>query len=188
MNILYIWNILDHDLIRTKKHIFEKIYRQHLCKVIYFAQGYLGTRCEAEGVAQEVFITLWEKIDELDLDRDILPYLLILTRNKSLNLLKSKKEQYFKHSTIQAEKYMVNCISIESADSSIIEAELHSVMARSLLKMSPRVRKTFLLNRNRNMKYEEIARLEGISVKTVEYRIMSALRIFRQHYRDFISV
>lgn len=181
---MYIWDILT-GLNDDKRHIFEQIYTLYLCKVIYFAQSYLGSRSDAEGIAQEVFITVWEKRNELDLERDMFSYLMILTRNKCLNRLKSKKGKHLEYSSPQLEKEHINYTALESADSALLENELNHIVVKSLREMSPRVRKTFLLNRNKQLKYEEIAKLEGISVKTVEYRIMSALRIFRQYYKAF---
>lgn len=171
-----------------KRYIFEQIYTLYLCKVIYFAQSYLGNRSDAEGIAQEVFITVWEKRDELDLEKDMFSYLMILTRNKCLNRLKSKKDKCLEYSSVQLEKESINYLALESADSAILQNELNDIVVRSLRQMSPRVRKTFLLNRNKQLKYEEIAKLEGISIKTVEYRIMSALRIFRQYYKAFVKI
>lgn len=183
-----IFGIFSTDLTDIKRHTFEQIYTKYLCKVIYFAQSYLGNRSDAEGVAQEVFITVWEKRNELNLEKDMFSYLMILTRNKCLNRLKSKKEKCLEYDSPQLEKETINYISLESADSAILETELNEIMVRSLREMSPRVRRTFLLNRNENLKYEEIARKEGISVKAVEYRMMSALRIFRQYYKAFVKI
>ena len=54
--------------------------------------------------------------------------------------------------------------------------------------MKDSVRETFHLSRFRNMTNEEVARELGISVKTVEYRMSSALRILKKNLRDFIQI
>lgn len=181
------FEIFYKDLERYTKHIFEQIYNENRKEVIYFAQYYLNSKEEAEGVAQEVFIILWNKMEELNLEKDILPYLITLTRNKCLNILSSKKKQFIKYSSVQVEKNEINYISLDSADSSMIAAELNSILERTLEEMSPKVKKVFLLSRNENLKYSDIAKLEGVSVKTIEYRMMSALRVFRQNCKGFFN-
>ena len=54
--------------------------------------------------------------------------------------------------------------------------------------MKEPVRSAFHLSRFCNMTNEEVAKELGISVKTVEYRISSALRILKKNLRDFIPV
>lgn len=168
------------------RHKFETIYQSERGKVIFFAQHYLGNRDEAEEVAQEVFMSVWNKIEELDLEKNMFPYLITLTRNRCLNILREKKNYSLNYSAGQIEKFAIHYSSLESADSSMIAAELNAILGHSLDKMPPKVRKAFLLSRN-GIKYEEIAAMEGVSVKTIEYRMMSALRVFKQNCKDFLN-
>lgn len=154
--------------------------------MIFFAQHYLGNREDAEGVAQEVFMTVWNKRDDLDLEKNIFPYLITLTRNRCLNILREKKNHSLEYSSEQIEKFAIHYSSLESADSSMMAAELNAILGHSLDKMPPKVKRAFLLSRN-GIKYEEIAAMEGVSVKTIEYRMMSALRVFKQKCKDFLN-
>lgn len=51
--------------------------------------------------------------------------------------------------------------------------------------MAPKTKEFFQLSRYRCKKNDEIAGIMGVSVKTVEYRIMSALRILRKNLKDY---
>lgn len=67
------------------------LYSQHIRPVFAFALTQLGTRSDAEDVAQEAFIALWEARHRIELFGDsILPWLLATARFKSLNLRRAK--------------------------------------------------------------------------------------------------
>lgn len=165
---------------------FEEIYAAHLHKVRFVAFNYLGSKAEAECVAQEIFITLWNRIEEIDLGQPTLPYLITLTRNRCLNILKARKAKYREKFTNQAIMDAINIQAIERTDAAILSQELKTQIEASLQKMSPTVRETFLLHRNKELKYSEMADHYGVSVKTIEARMMSALRILRKGCKEFL--
>lgn len=65
---------------------FDALYRRHVTVVYRHAYSLLGTRREAEEVAQDVFVTLWNKIGSVRIvDRSLLPWLLTTSRYLCLN-------------------------------------------------------------------------------------------------------
>ena len=52
-------------------------------------------------------------------------------------------------------------------------------------KMPEITRKIFIMNRDENMTYEEIAESTGLSVKKVEYNMVKALKQFRNKLSIF---
>lgn len=52
-------------------------------------------------------------------------------------------------------------------------------------KMPEMTRKIFIMNRDENMTYEEIAETTGLSVKKVEYNMVKALKQFRSKLSIF---
>ena len=46
--------------------------------------------------------------------------------------------------------------------------------------MPPKTKEAFMLNRFRNKTYSEIAQIQNVSEKNIEYRISSALKILRK--------
>ena len=168
--------------------IFEEIYNQHLLKIIFFANHYLGNKEEAECVAHEVFITLWNKLPDLDLTKEVLPYLITITKNKCLNIIKARrvKTKYKEEAKAIFDIDSVHCYALEEPVSRLYSSDLERIINRSLAQMTKAVRGTFMLSRYKKMSYEEISTLEGITQKAVEYRIMSALRILRKNCKDYL--
>jgi len=137
-------------------------------------------------VAHEVFITLWNKMADIDLTKAILPYLITITKNKCLNIIKARKvrAKYKEHHIMD----LVHCVALEEPVSRLYSFDLETIIKESLNQMTKTVRDTFILSRYRKMSYAEISKLEGISIKAVEYRIMSALRVLRKKCKDYLPV
>lgn len=64
--------------------------------------------------------------------------------------------------------------------------EVKKCISKSLSQMNSNTAETFMLSRFKGMKNAEIAEHSKISIKTVEYRLMSALRILRNNLKEFI--
>ncbi|MDD2584588.1 MAG: sigma factor [Bacteroidales bacterium] len=84
----------NHNTIEQElKRKFEEVFRENLHKVQFIARHYLKDFDASKDVAQEVFSTLWQKRQEINFSRPILPYLSVLTKNRCLNILKNQKIQ-----------------------------------------------------------------------------------------------
>jgi RNA polymerase sigma factor (sigma-70 family) len=67
---------------------FERLYEEHIDSVYRCALQMLRNVSEAGDIAQEVFILAWVKRTKIRVvDRSVLPWLLVTTRNLSLNKL-----------------------------------------------------------------------------------------------------
>ena len=65
---------------------FEALYQRHVTVVYRHAYSLLGSRREAEEIAQDVFVTLFTKIATVRIvDRSLLPWLLTTSRYLCLN-------------------------------------------------------------------------------------------------------
>ncbi len=171
------------------KIFFEKIYTLHLHKVQFFAYNFLHDYELAKSIAHDTFVSIWENWDSIDFERDPLPYILTLTKNKCLNILrKNKVEQKFQNFSKYAyDKESLNYLALkDSSATKLYSKEIESILSHSMSKMPEKIKQTFCMSRFDNMKYEEIANLLGISVKTVESRMMSALKILRVNFKDYL--
>lgn len=172
------------------KRLFEEIYTHHYHKVRYFAYHYLYDDEEATDVAQEVFVALWESLDKVDLERDIVPFLMTLARNKCMNILKHREVmRKYENLSTKAELDSLNNATLNDLTASCLySTEVEKLFARSLEEMPQKTKEIFLLNKVQGLKYKEIADKEGISLKLVEYRMMSAFRILRKKLKDYFEV
>lgn len=168
--------------------LFEDIYRRHFKKVVYFAFRYLNDQEKAHNIAQDVFLALWGQMDILDQKGDVLPYLFIMTKYRCLNWLrKEKQHEKFKSNTLTDYDISITALTDESS-TSLYQTEIEVLVNEALKKMPDKVKETFVLSRFKNLKNKDIATLQSISVKTVEYRISFAFRVLRKILKDYVSI
>lgn len=128
----------------------------------------------ATDIAQETFIRVWEKRDKLRSDH--LKALLYKIANDffvSSYRKKQTREDYARY---------VRCSDLgESPHEQMMYGELKKKYGKVLSEMPETQRTAFLLNRNDELSYAEIAIRLQISVKAVEKRISGALQLLRKN-------
>lgn len=169
---------------------FEQMYISYFHKIKSFCIGYLKDEEESKCIAQEVFVIVWNNRENLVFTDDLLPYLFILAKNQALNILKKKKsrQKHMDHDLRQKRESLNYSALKDTTISTLYSKEIDRLVGNALKKMPESVSSTFLLSRLKNLKYEEIASLQGISVKTVEYRMMFALRVLRKILIDYLPI
>lgn len=173
-----------------KKLVFEELYIKHYYKVLHFAFQYLNDAVMAESVAQEVFTSLWRNMDHIDLNKNIVSYLLTSAKHKALNVL--SKESYKNQYTNYTKRQLVNKINMEllqdDATSEILHMDISNMLSDSYRQMNQKVRETFILCRMKGYKHKDVAQMLGVSEKTIEFRIAKAMMVIRKYFRDYLPL
>lgn len=166
---------------------FEKLYVDYLHKVEFYAYNYLQDMDMARSVAQESFLTIWERKKEMDWEHGTVKYLFVITRNNCINILR-KRVAHSKFSKYSRERDLVLNMEALEKDSSIslYSEELNRLVVRAMKKMTVKVRETFLLSKVSGLKNREIAEKLNISLSTVECRLTVAYRILRIALKDYL--
>lgn len=173
----------SHDL-----GFFDNAFNLYYERVVLYIYHYCKDWSIAENIAQDTYLTFWENISKVDDERIPLPYLLFVARNKTINYLNRElvRNKYKNH--IQNQELSLASKALESNTMTFIfSKEIELLVHKSMEEMAPKTKEFFYLSRFKCLKNEEIAQIHGVSVKTVEYRIMSALRILRKNLKDFTS-
>ncbi|MEG2228239.1 MAG: RNA polymerase sigma-70 factor [Odoribacter sp.] len=180
---------INQPLKRGDISYFEYLYKTYFRKSVFYATQYLRDEEEAREVAQETFITLWEKRGEINNELSIQAYILTITRNKCLNLLRKKIATRKYADTLEARENRENykALSDESANPLHLK-ELEQLIQETMIEMPEKMKTVFRMNRDEELTYPEIAERLGVSVKTVEYRISKALLLFREKLKDYLPL
>jgi len=170
--------------------IFKKIYSEYLHKVQFFALSYLHDIDASKSIANDVFVTVWENREYIDFDRQIISYLLTITRNKCINYLKRKKyERSFVESELKNQIDEINSAALKHESSvSLYKSDVEKLFMEAIDEMPQIISRSFICSRFNNMTYQQIAREEGVTVKAIEYRLMVSLRILRKKLKDYLPV
>ncbi len=153
-----------------------------------FAKNYVPANEDAENIVQDVFLTLWERKEEIEISFTLTTYLFTLVKNRCLNFLRHKliEEEY----NSQMKKELgFKLYALEVFDYSYqSEEELQEIIRRALDALPERCREVFIKSRIEGLKYKEISDELGISVNTVENQIVTALRKLRVALKDYLPL
>lgn len=151
------------------KHIFD----------LYFdaIRSYIYYRCTDENlasdIAQDTFLRVWEKRGSLD-ESNIKALLYKISGDMLVS--------HFRRNAVQVD-YTRHVVAEDAqllTPQEILQfEELKGKYAQALCEMNPLQREVFLMNREENLKYQEIAERMGISVKAVEKRMTNALQFLK---------
>ena len=138
----------------------------------------------AKEIVQEAFVSLWEKRETIDMDRQVKSYLSMIIHNKCTNYLRDNRkfDQY-----ILTVENLVDVPEYEGSDS-LVEEELKIKIESAISELPEKCREIFVMNRYENLKYQEIADKLQISVKTVETQLSKALQLMRIRLAEYLTV
>ncbi len=164
-------------------HSFEQVFRTFYQALAGFALKYVGDPETAEEIVQETFTSIWEKVDEINIQTSIKSYLYGAVRNACLN--------HIKHQRVVREHadYEIHRSSQFSSGFDALEVEeLQEKINSALGKLPEKCREVFELSRYEELKYKEIADRLDISIKTVENQMGKALKILREELGTYLPV
>ena len=154
---------------------FREFFNKNYPKVKTFAWQLLKSEEDAEDVAQDIFVKLWEK-PELWEERDKLDsYLYTVVRNHIYNLLKHKNVEQ-NYMDVAAQKMQWEELGLPTPDDDLQLKELELLIQLTIERMPEQRRNIFRMSREQGLSSLEIAQKLNISVRTVEQHIYKALQ------------
>lgn len=157
----------------SKKEKFEQLFNEMFPKVKSFARKILQSEEDAEDIAQDVFVKLWNSPEVWEENENWNSYVYTMTRNHIYNYLKHKVvEQKYQQQT-DPEDY--DYYGSDDIHDQLYAKELRLLIKLTISRMPEQRRKVFCMSRQEEMSHAEIAEKLGISVRTVERHIYLAL-------------
>jgi len=175
-------NVLISKLKLGDRFAFSNIFSAYYQDLVMFAARFTRDLNCAEEIVQDTFLRLWEKHETIEIDTSLKSFLLKIVQNKCIDWCRHKKilqihnnfilenSQYFEYDT----------------DSYVLCSELHKLIENALGKLPASISEAYRLNRDKGLKYHEIAVLQDVSVRTIEVRIGKALHMLRNHLKDYL--
>lgn len=167
-----------------RKETFEELFRNEFKQLCIFSIKYVKDMETARGIVQDCFIYIWEKREKMDENKNLKSYLTTMIYNRSLNYLRDNKK--FDKNILGFEALLDE--KSEAADTSILTKELTTQIHSSIAELPEKCKEVFLLSREENLKYKEIAEHLNISVKTVENQMSKALKHLRERLGPYLPL
>lgn len=179
-------NLTDEELLallrRDADQAIEILFRQYysyVCRAVY----QIVTDAQvAEDIGQDVFFEVWRKKDKLLITTSLKAYLRRAAVNKTLNYLRDKKIKWDDEPILPTLEG-----NLPNANEPLETEELQELIDTAIDQLPEKCRIVFLLSRQEDLSYQEIADCLNISTKTVENQISKALKHMRVALKPYLS-
>lgn len=169
-------------LSKGQRSAFDMVFRKYYPSLCAYARRFVEME-DAEEIAQEIMIWLWENRSRLTIETSLQQYLFKMTYNRSLNLI-AKKE-----AAVRAETNFYTVHQQLPDDLHLWQVEdLNKKVQEAIAMLPDSYRTTFVMHRFKNMSYKEIAEALEVSPKTVDYRIQQALKQLRVELKEYLPI
>ncbi len=159
---------------------FDAIYHNYEKKLYAFAFGLLKDHDQSEELVQDVFVTLWQKKEQINPDLHFENYLFTICYNSIRKFFRRKKiESKVKDYLL---KNSPECIPETSNE--LIYNELIDLLNHTVEKLPNKRKKVFKLSRQEGKGIKEIAEKLNISSRTVETHLSKALKFIKQEFEN----
>ena len=161
---------------------FESLVRRHERRVFGLVLRMLGSREEAEDVAQEVFLSLHRKGRRFRKEARFSTFVYRVAVNAALNRLRSLRRRRARLQGL-AERQETGAdlpYAPRGPEDSLLRDELRARLQREILVLGEALRAPLVLHDVEGLPYAEIASILGVAEGTVKSRIHRARRALRR--------
>jgi RNA polymerase sigma-70 factor (family 1) len=161
------------DLIKTDNEAaFKEVYNRYWKHLYAFAYKRIKSREVAEEIVQEFLTNFWANRNRLFIQTSFEGYIYTSIKHLVLNYFAKEARKLVMFENLS----MAGNGKDNSTEEVILLHELHTVIAREVSQLPVKCRSVFELSRMQNKSNKEIARVMGISEKTVEGHLSKAIK------------
>ncbi len=162
----------------SKDKAFNELFNDHWKAVHKLCLKYSQDSSVALDLSQNIFLSVWERKLQFSSTTDASSYLLKAARFQVLNHLRNKKDTI--DISEEAALNQITTSETHSPEALLTYAETKFEISRQISNLKEPTKSIFLLSRENEMSYRQIADELNIGIKTVEKHISRALRQLRE--------
>ena len=158
---------------------FNTLVTRYQDRVYNLVYRFLGGQEEARDVAQEVFVTVFEKIETYRGESSLATWIFRIATNHAKNRIKylarryDRKQESFDAMPVQPAESRFSA-RVPRPDEAATQAELSALVDRALAQLDEEQRIVVVLRDIEGQSYEDIAIITGLQLGTVKSRIHRA--------------
>lgn len=168
---------------RSDQRAFDELFRSFYPVLVRFGSRYVQDTALSKDIAQECFAKLWQRRDQIDTSKSLKSYLYTMMRNRSLNSVRDDSELFVDHEMAvhrQENSEETDLVPDSESDAKPLKKKFNGWINE----LPERQKEAFQLSRFEGLDHDEISDVMGISPKTVNNHIVSALQFLRSRYED----
>ncbi len=178
---MYSWSIYqDAELATLLKEgnnfAYTEIYKRYNRLLFLHAFKRLNDEALSKDVVHDVFINLWLKKENLELNGSLRAYLYTSIRNRIFNLISRQK---LESAYIAQFQKFSEASGVVTADYDVRYNQFMAIIEKEIEALPPRMKAVFRLSRDEQLSYKQIAEKLNISEETVKDHVKKALRVLK---------
>lgn len=180
----------EHDLIlRCQKgdaDAMEQLVRRYQDWVYNIAYGMLGNPEDASDLTQNVFLTVWEKIEGFRFRSRFSTWLYRMVVNLAIN----EKNRQKVRQTVPLEMHEAQAflrIDTMTPEKAILRAEQQDILHTALARIRENYREILILREMQDLSYAEIAEVLGCSIGRVRSRLYKARKALEKILKRLVA-
>ncbi|MFD2827222.1 RNA polymerase sigma factor [Leeuwenhoekiella polynyae] len=169
-----------NDLLKKgDEHSFAQIFEALYQPLVSYLMQYVDKAADAEDIAQNTFIKLWEKKDRLHLNTSVKSYIYSAAYNQFIDSYRKQKKQQTYLDQLKNET-LVNLM--EDPDD-LLERKLQ-LITKAVDSLPERCRIIFIMHKKQGYSHKEISKQLEISTKTIEAQLRIAYTRLREELKN----
>jgi RNA polymerase sigma-70 factor, ECF subfamily len=168
---------------------FELIFHQFFDGLCLFSKNITKNHDVAQEIVEEVFVTVWINCKINPVTTSVKSYLYQSVYNNSLKYISRLRKDVI---SLDDPDYLFNDRSLiepltpDYPVANLIARELEEKAEQVIRSLPGQCQQIYLLNRNEDLKYHEIAERLNISVGTVKTQMSRAFAKLREELKDYL--
>jgi len=183
-DILWMLRVAQGDTVA-----FEQLIEAHQTRVVGTIAKILGDEMDAEDIAQQVFIRIWNSASRYQPTAKFTTWLFKITRNLVFNELRRRK----RHPAVNIEEpdeerhFQMPDRTAPPPDVSMLDQEMQAAIQRAIDSLPEIQRMAIVLRRYEDLSYEEIANVLSLSVPAVKSLLFRARGDLREKLQQYLE-
>jgi len=183
--------IVEAIVEKNNHDAFRELLSRYQRMVITTCVGFTGSYEDAEDIAQDVFIELFESIASFRNESKLSTWIYRIAVNKSLNFIrKRKREALFSSLGLKKSeqgKALVNTLEVEldsNAEDHILSNEKKMLLRKAIYSLPENQKTAMILSKYQELSYKEISEVMGVSVSSVESLLFRARTTLKKVFSE----
>lgn len=169
---------------RSDESAFRQLFDYFYPRLLNYSFIIIKNHESAEDIVLEVFHMIWEQREKLNgIDR-LESYLYVCTKNKTLDHHRKNSKLL---SVSFSEPHYQEYITHQNPEIQFLNRELVEAIDRAILNLPGKTRLVYRLIKEDDLKYQEAADVLGVSVKTVNNQLVSAVKSIRASVTTYLA-
>ncbi len=186
-------NDLVEGILKKQQAAFKELVQLYQKQVISTCYGFIGNYNDAQDIAQDVFIEVFESIGKFRREAKLSTWIYRIAVNKSINFKRqSARKQWIK--SIESffgmetnEMYAVKANKSDEPNDALEEDERKMILHQALNKLPENQRIAFTLNKFDDLSYQQIADVMNTTLSSVESLIHRAKMNLQKYLINYYS-